>query len=1013
MDKIILYLFLLIWGNGLLSQKSYFQQEVNNIIKVRLDDISNTLTAEIQIEYINHSPDVLDKIGIHLWPNAYSSKQTAFCKQKILQRDLEFYDAPNEQLGKISGLDFEINGIKAKLESDSKNPDMAWLMLPFPLLPEERISIVTPFNVKIPKTFSRLGHVNQTYQITQWYPKPAVYDRKGWHLMPYLDQGEFYSEFGRFEVQISLPRNYVVGATGVLQNNEEKAFLNERIEESSLAIKQKVNLFSNKIPSSKEFKTITYIAEQVHDFAWFADKAFYVQKGEAILNSGKKVETWAMFNYNEYWFKAIQYLNRSIKFYSDLVGEYPWPQATAVESALSAGAGMEYPMITVIGNEASFRSLDNVITHEVGHNWFYGILASNEREHPFMDEGINTYYENRYMNNFYRDVNHFLPPVLEKWLGKIDEKELSFLIFARKYIDQYPNQNAENFNLLNYGTDVYMKTGGLFSYLEKYIGKDKYDELMQLYYNTWKFKHPYPEDLKSIFVKNDTNNLDWLFDNALNNNSKSDYKICKIETRHNERIITIKNKGALKMPFILSAMKNNEIVDQSWVTGFTGKNKLKISKQNIDKIMIDPKYESYDLYSNNNIIRTQGLFKKMEPIKLSILPIIDNKAKTEIGITPILGFNSYNGFMTGLYFSKPLIPGKYWDINLMPMYAFKSKSITGRLHASIRKYFLDGPIHNINIGVSAKRYGYDDDRINLSTLHYNKIMPYIEFNFRTDLKKSIDSRFVYYLNYIKDEVLSFKLDSGFLINQDYIIHQMGYKYKNDKILGPYEFNLGMEFQKFKSTTSLENQYLRIDLELTKKLRIAKKRYFEIRFASSFYPLNTQFKSTAISSRNVLNTTRGSAGLAFQGYKDNTNDELFLGRSDVSGIWSQQVQSKQGGFKFAHGLTQRDNIGNSNSFIFAVNLSSDLPIKKIGKLVRPYFDMGYSKINMEANQKYLYSAGINLSLFQDYLDLYLPIIQSKAIKELYLSLDHPTYFKQITFSLKLKMLSIKQLTQMIY
>ena len=249
--------------------------------------------------------------------------------------------------------------------------------------------------------------------------------------------------------------------------------------------------------------------------------------------------------------------------------------------------------------------------------------------------------------------------------------------------------------------------------------------------------------------------------------------------------------------------------------------------------------------------------------------------------------------------------------------------------------------------------------------------------------------------------------------QDYFIHQMSYKYKNDRILGPYEFNLGMEFQKFESATSLENKYVRIDLDLTKKLRIAKKRYFEIRFASSFYPLNTQLKSTAISSRNVLNTTRGSAGLAFQGYHDNTNDELFLGRSDVSGIWSQQVQIKQGGFKFAHGLTQRDNIGNSNSFILAVNLSSDLPIKKIGKWVRPYFDIGYSKINLAGNPQYLYSGGINISIFQDYLDLYLPIIQSKAIKELYLSLDRPTYFKQITFSMKWKMLSIKELTQMIY
>lgn len=141
-----------------------------------------------------------------------------------MHRATKFEEAKPEQMGGISALNFTVDQQSAKLEFVKNNPDMAWLILPQALKPGQSIEIKTPFKVKIPNSFSRLGQANQTYQITQWYPKPAVYDHKGWHLMPYLDQGEFYSEFGNFSVEINLPSEYVVGATGVLQNLEEKSF---------------------------------------------------------------------------------------------------------------------------------------------------------------------------------------------------------------------------------------------------------------------------------------------------------------------------------------------------------------------------------------------------------------------------------------------------------------------------------------------------------------------------------------------------------------------------------------------------------------------------------------------------------------------------------------------------------------------------------------------------------------------------------------------------------------------
>ncbi len=205
--------------------------------------------------------------------------------------------------------------------------------------------------MKIPDgKFSRLGHTGQAYYITQWYPKPAVFDANGWHAMPYLTLGEFYSEFGSFDVTITLPANYVVGATGILAECRGSE-LHERTAAGYRAFGEVANAFP---PSSAKTKTLcTSHRINVHDFAWFADKRFIVRKSEVALpTSGRTVTTWALFTPKnaKLWNDAVNYVNESVQFYSQWVGDYPYDACTAVDGTISAGGGMEYPMITIIGN---------------------------------------------------------------------------------------------------------------------------------------------------------------------------------------------------------------------------------------------------------------------------------------------------------------------------------------------------------------------------------------------------------------------------------------------------------------------------------------------------------------------------------------------------------------------------------------------------------------------------------------------------------------------------------------
>src|SRR5450432_2129954 len=194
----------------------YWQQEVNYTIDVSLNSAEHVLDGFARIQYINRSPDTLSFIWFHLWPNAYKNDQTAFSEQLLGNGRTDFYFSDLNKRGYINRLDFRADGIITATEDHPQYIDLIKIILPRPLPPGGQTEISTPFHEQLPVDFSRSGYSDGAFQITEWYPQPAVYDRYGWHPLPYLDQGGSYGEYGNFDVRITLPANYTVDATGVL-----------------------------------------------------------------------------------------------------------------------------------------------------------------------------------------------------------------------------------------------------------------------------------------------------------------------------------------------------------------------------------------------------------------------------------------------------------------------------------------------------------------------------------------------------------------------------------------------------------------------------------------------------------------------------------------------------------------------------------------------------------------------------------------------------------------------------
>jgi hypothetical protein len=480
-------IFFILSVNG----QTYWQQQVNYLIDVTLNDKEKTLDAFEKIDYTNNSPDTLHYIWFHLWPNAYKNDQTAFSEQLLENGSTRFYFSDKEERGYINRLSFKVDGTTANTEDHPLWIDVVKVVLPKPLPPKGQIQITTPFHVKLPYNISRGGYDGETFQVTQWYPKPAVYDQRGWHPMPYLDQGEFYSEFGSFDVRISLPSDYVIAATGELQNQEEKNWLKTRNNYTGKQeIKKTVPVGKKSKQSlpggSSTQKTLRFVLDNIHDFAWFANKDFIVNTDTCALPSGKIVDVSSYYTtgQQEKWKNSVGFAKEALRFYSDQVGEYPYNIASVVQGPESFGGGMEYPTITIISPTTSAEALDLTIAHELGHNWFYGILASNERQHPWMDEGMNTFYASKYQEKKYHNLNQ--------------GSEILFQSKAIRKTDQPIETTSENFSELNYNLIAYHKTSQWLKLVEERIGAESFKVTMQEYFKTWSFRHPQPEDFKVI-----------------------------------------------------------------------------------------------------------------------------------------------------------------------------------------------------------------------------------------------------------------------------------------------------------------------------------------------------------------------------------------------------------------------------------------------------------------------------------------------------------------------------------
>lgn len=498
-------------------------------ISVKLNTDKKTIDGKMLLHWKNPSTDPVKELQFHLYLNAFKNTKSTFMQESggshrgfsLDESKMEEWGYVDVQSMKIVGGEDLTSKIKFIHPDDNNENDQTVISVILDKLvkPNGEIDLDITFLSKLPKIFARTGYSDDYFFVGQWFPKLGVYEPKGqryatqgqWNCHQFHANSEFYANFSVYNVDITLPNKYVVGTGGILQSEKD---------------------------NGDGTKTMHFRAEDIVDFAWTASPRFHIAEGQ-----WKHVKIRVLLQ-PEHFSQASRHINSAIealKYFEEHLGEYPYPYLTIIDPPFRGmgSAGMEYTTIITAGClwglPSGLRLTEMVTIHEFGHAYFMGILASNEFEEAWIDEGFNSYFETRIMDYAY-GVNTSL---VDLYGLKIGDGENT----RNGYVDMSNPKIAENFRYSwdyphgGYGSLSYQKTSTWMNTLDNMVGRETMDEIMKTFYKRWGFKHPCAKDFISIVnevvAKNHGkkfgDNMNWYFDQVLYGSNTCDYKIASIQ----------------------------------------------------------------------------------------------------------------------------------------------------------------------------------------------------------------------------------------------------------------------------------------------------------------------------------------------------------------------------------------------------------------------------------------------------------------------------------------------------
>lgn len=882
----------------------------------------------------NQSNDTLHYILLNDWNHSFSSNKTPLAQRFSDEFIRSFYLSNKSQKG-FTRLDSvsDIQKKALKWERPTELIDWVKVYLKTPLYPNQKISLHLKYEIKIPHSkFTGYGYDNNGINLKEWYLFPGLYVKnKGFVAYNNFNLDDASCDKINFNIKIKYPQSYLLHSEANIVNTK----IDNEFKISHLTENDKLNfkLILEKQNTYKRYQTedITVVTNLYDSRLDEIEKAILIDKITGFVNQnlGNHPQKNIIVSQCDYQNNPIYGLNQLPSFITPFSDHFQF-EIKFLKTYLYA--------------------------------YLKNSLIINQREDKWIIDGIQMFLLKKYV-----EENHPKTKLIGElsslkilkgyYFSKVNFNEqyyIAYLFMARKNLDQPIGLSKDKFIRFNDKISGKYKAGLALNYFNEYYGSDILKNSLSTFYDLGKQQYVSRKHFKQILEQNSNSNLDWYFNHFVESQNIVNYQLKKIKSNQKDSItFRIKNLGETAIPFPLYGLSNDSVMVKKWLPKIHNDSTFTWPSKGIDKWVLNHNHEMPEYNMRNNFVRTHSKINNNRPLKFSFFSDIEDPSKKQIFYVPSADYNLYNGLYLGMRFHNKSIIDKRVEVDVNPFYSYKSNSVIGFVSLSYDQIFKSQKLYQVRYYLSASQFDYTADA------KYYKFTPALSFSFRdpNNLRNNFRERIMakYVLVHRENSALA---SSENLTN--YGVFNL--KYNNNKSELLYYKGINTDLQ-------LSKNFGKVSVDMGYKHLFKTNQQFYIRFYAGKFLY-----------RNLDNSF-------FDFALDRPTDYLFeynyYGRSESTGIYSQQIIIAEGGFKSKLAVPY------ANQWISTVNLGFN-----VWNWFDIYGDVGVVKNKFE-NEKFLYDSGIKISLVPDFFELYFPINSSNGWE-----ISQPNYAEKIRFTFSL-------------
>ncbi len=864
--------------------------------------------------YHNTSKNSLTSIFLHNWSNSFKNNNTPLGKRLIKDYKKDFYFADDKDRGYSKIHTLTSNNQELDFQEVRNQNDIIEIQLNSSLQPKDSIAISANYTIKIPKAqFTGYGKTGDGYHLRFWYLTPAIY-QNGWQLMSNLNMDDLYENVADFSINLDIPKDYYL-ESNLYQYETEKA----NSKNYYLIGKRKKDIILS-ISRRNKFRVFKTISSQIKTDIF--DKRIDLTLANKIVN-------------------------RQISFIEDFIGTHPH-----VEILVDGNTVNKNSLKDIYGIPNWLRPYPENFKWEIRffkaltNKYINDVLLLNDRKDYWLCDGIETFLMMEYINKYYPDVTVF-GRFSKIWgfksynLAKLkqnDRYSFFYQFSARRFFDQPLTTRADSLSNFNRKVVSQYKAGLGFKYLKDFIGNDILKKSFKQFYKNNALELTSSETFRKILESNTDKKLDWFFGDYVNTSKKIDYKLKRVQQLKAEDslLVTIKNKRNITAPVSLYGIKNDSIRFKTWVTDVDSVKTVKIKAGDYDKLALNYEqiYPEYNFL--NNYKKPNNAFIS-KPIQFRFLKDIEDPNYNQVFFNPNVKFNLYDGMILGVNFNNRAIIRHNFDFSITPNYAFRSENLTGSFSLGYDHFLEESKIYKIRYGISGSNFHYAPE------LSYNTFSPFVNIQFRRNSLRDVGTKFLLSrIVYVDREINPTDTE---VESDKYQILNFRYIYSKPDVIKRFQYAINGEFADNFTKFSTDIRYLKFFTE---------KQSFNLRFFGGVFLYNN------------------SEGDFFSFGLNRSSDYLFeqnlFGRSERSGLFSQQFVVSDGGFK---------SFFKTPVFANQMLLSANTSVS-VWRWAEIYNDLAMLK-SKNQNAKFFYENGIRLNFVPNILEFYFPIYTNEGFE----------------------------------